>query len=127
MRWYITCIKNYAKFSGRASCKEFWFFLLFDLILICIAVALDNVFVNALAGGAFSFSYTNAGYVFWIYALFSCIPTLGVGVRRLHDTGRKGIWILVNLIPYLGTLIFLILAAGKSQLGENKYGSYSGV
>lgn len=89
---------------------------------MCIAVILDNIFVNVRAGGTFSFSYKNVGYVYWIYALFSCIPTISVGVRRLHDTGKKGLWMLINLIPYLGTLIFLFLATGKSQPGENKYG-----
>lgn len=122
MKWYIIGIKKYAKFSGRSSYREFWYFFLFNAVFSVTAILLDNAAVYLLGDGAFCFSYKNAGWITWAYGLFSCIPGLSMSVRRLHDLGKSGFWLLLNLIPYLGTLIFLFIMTGKAQPGENRYG-----
>ncbi len=56
------------------------------------------------------------------YWMFILIPTLAVAVRRLHDTGRSGWWMLLNLLPGLGTLILLVFFVFESEEGTNEYG-----
>lgn len=58
-----------------------------------------------------------------LYSLFILIPSLAVAVRRLHDTGRSGWWILIGLIPIIGAIILILFDCQDSQENENKYGS----
>jgi len=115
MKWYLKVLKQYADFSGRARRKEYWMFVLFNLIFIIVASILDNVLgttVGVLPYGAFYFLY--------ILAVF--IPSLAVGVRRLHDTGKSGWMILIGLIPIIGTIWLLVFMLIDSNPGENQYG-----
>lgn len=109
MEWYLTVLKKYADFSGRARRKEYWLFNLFNFIII---VAL--VFVEGLVGGP--------GVLAMIYILAMLIPGFSVSVRRLHDTDRSGWWILLVLIPLLGEIALLVLMLLDSQEGTNQYG-----
>ena len=109
MNWYITVLKKYAVFSGRARRKEYWMFILFNLIF---AFALS--FIEALAGGP--------GILSSLYTLAVLIPGIAVAVRRLHDTNRSGWWLLINLVPLIGAIILLVFMVSDSQLGENQYG-----
>jgi len=109
MNWYIEVLKKYAVFSGRARRKEYWMFVLFNVI---ISVVLS--FVEGLVG--------SAGVIGILYSLAVLVPGLAVSVRRLHDTGRSGWWVLINLIPLVGLIVFIVFAAQDSQAGENQYG-----
>lgn len=108
MNWYIDVIKNYAVFSGRARRKEYWMFMLFNLL---ISFALG--FIEGFLGGP--------GILSLIYTLAILIPSLAVTVRRLHDTGRSGWWVLISIVPILG-IILLIFMLLDSQPNENEYG-----
>lgn len=109
MKWYIKVLTNYFQFNGRARRTEYWMFTLFSFI-----IALLLSFVQ---------SFLNLGELLtWIYSLFVFIPSLAVGVRRLHDTGKSGWWILINLIPIIGAIIFIIFACMDSDYGDNEYG-----
>ena len=110
MSWYLTVLKKYAVFSGRARRMEYWMFFLFNTI---IAFVLG--FVEGLAGGP--------GVLGSLYGLVVLIPGLAVSVRRLHDTNRSGWWLLIGLIPLIGTIILLVFMVQEGHPGENQYGS----
>ncbi len=104
MNWYIEVLKKYAVFSGRARRKEFWFFVLFNLLASIILVVID-VFL-----GTFN-QETGSGLLGSIYALGVFIPYLAVTVRRLHDTNRSGWWIMMPLatIILVGILAAIVI------------------
>ena len=115
MSWYLQVLKQYAVFSGRARRKEYWMFCLFNLI---IAFILN--FINGAAGLASeSTEYYPLGE---LYSLAVLIPAIAVAIRRLHDTGRSGWWLLIGLIPLLGALVILVFMVLDGEQGENKYG-----
>jgi uncharacterized membrane protein YhaH (DUF805 family) len=112
MNWFLAALKKYAVFSGRARRSEYWYFALFYLLIyIALAVA-DNV-MNA--GASF-------GLLSGIFSLAMLIPSLSVGVRRLHDTDRSGWWLLIALVPVLGAIALIAFAVQDSQPGENRFG-----
>jgi uncharacterized membrane protein YhaH (DUF805 family) len=115
MNWYFKVLRNYAVFSGRARRKEYWYFILFNIIIIMLLTNLDNVV------WLFSQRY-EIGLFSSIYSLAVFIPSLAVLVRRLHDTGRSAWWLLLALIPIIGTIVLLIFAMLDSDQGVNEYG-----
>lgn len=115
MDWYLKVLRQYADFSGRARRKEYWMFFLFNFIFAFAAMILDNLLGISLEAGY--------GPLYGLYALALLIPSIAVTVRRLHDTGKSGLMILVSLIPLIGGIWLLILLATEGNLGENKYGA----
>jgi uncharacterized membrane protein YhaH (DUF805 family) len=115
MNWYLQALKKYADFSGRARRKEYWFFILFYLIILIVLMIIDG-FVGTQMGGA------GVGILTCIYALGMLIPALAVTVRRLHDTGRSGWWILIQFVPLVGSIVLLIFLLIDSQPVQNAYG-----
>ena len=109
MSWYFEVLKKYAVFSGRARRKEYWMFALFNFHHQPRAYAYRSV-----AG--------IAGVLSGIYSLAVLIPYLALTVRRLHDTGRSGWWLLVVLIPLIGVIVLLVFMVLDSQPEENRYG-----
>jgi uncharacterized membrane protein YhaH (DUF805 family) len=109
MNWYIQVMNQYAVFNGRSRRCEYWYFVLINII-ISFAIFI----VNALVG--------LYGILGIIYTLGVFIPSLAVAVRRLHDTGRSGWYILLVLIPLIGTIILIAFMAEDSERGENEYG-----
>ncbi|ALJ05349.1 hypothetical protein APS56_09515 [Pseudalgibacter alginicilyticus] len=104
MNWYLKVLKQYADFKGRARRKEYWMFFLFNIIIsygiIFLSIGIDIPSLSILSS---------------IYSLVVLIPGLAVGVRRMHDVGKSG-WFL--LIPIYN----LILACTDSEAGTNKWG-----
>jgi uncharacterized membrane protein YhaH (DUF805 family) len=115
MNWYLQALKKYADFSGRARRKEYWFFVLFYVIILIVLMIIDG-FVGTQMGGA------GVGILTCIYALGMLIPALAVTVRRLHDTGRSGWWILIQFVPLVGSIVLLIFLLIEGQPGQNAYG-----
>jgi len=116
MNWYIKVLKEYANFNGRARRKEYWMFVLFNFIFCIVAMILDNIFGT-------TFSILPYGFVYLLYCLAVLIPGLAVAVRRLHDIGKSGWYILVSLIPIAGGIWLLVLLCTDSNMGENEYGA----
>ncbi|MDO9168600.1 MAG: DUF805 domain-containing protein [Methylobacter sp.] len=116
MNWYLDVLKKYAVFNGRARRKEYWFFFLFNIIISMILSAIDGL------TGSFN-PETGVGLLGGIYTIAVLIPSIAVSVRRLHDTGRSGWWLLVGLIPLIGTLICFIFMVQDSESSENEYGA----
>lgn len=115
MNWYFEVLKKYAVFSGRSRRKEYWFFVLFNIIVSIILAVIDGV------TGTLD-PESGMGILGLIYTLAVLIPALAVSVRRLHDTGRSGWWLLILLIPLIGTIVILIFMVQDSKPEENQYG-----
>jgi uncharacterized membrane protein YhaH (DUF805 family) len=116
----LTVFRKYAVFSGRAQRAEYWYFYLFNIIISIILGILGKII------GVFNLTIGTAGnevnILSAIYSLAVLIPGLAVSVRRLHDVGKSGWMILINLIPLIGTIWYLILMIRDSVPGENEYG-----
>lgn len=108
--------EKYARFTGRARRREYWYFILFFAIGMFVLGLLDGLF--GLADEEMEF-----GPLAVLGFVIAFIPSLAVQVRRLHDTNRSGWWILLNLIPLLGPLVLLVFMVLDSQPGENRYGA----
>ncbi len=115
MEWYLSVLKKYADFKGRARRKEYWMFTLFNLIVAIVAMLLDNW----LGLASKSLGY---GPIYGIYSLAVLIPSLAVSVRRLHDVGKSGWMLLVALIPLIGAIWLLVLFVTEGKHGSNQYG-----
>ena len=118
MEWYLKAVRNYVNFQGRAQRKEYWFYLLF-YILFAIAVVLVESFLGL---SDLSDPEKGTGPLYAIYTLAFLLPSIAVAVRRLHDIGRTGWWLLLALIPLVGAIVLLIFYCLDSQPGDNKYG-----
>lgn len=109
MDWYLKVIKNYVGFTGRARRKEYWMYCLFYIIIAIVIGVVERV-----AGMGTMLSS--------LYSLALLLPSIAVSIRRMHDTGRSGWWVLINLIPILGWLIFLFFTVQDSEPGSNDWG-----
>jgi uncharacterized membrane protein YhaH (DUF805 family) len=102
MNWYLDAWKNYVNFQGRARRKAYWMFVLFNIIALVIL---------SLIEGALGLSGQNG------YGILTALA-----VRRLHDTGRSGWWILIGLVPLIGPIVLIVFYVTDSQPGTNQYG-----
>jgi uncharacterized membrane protein YhaH (DUF805 family) len=116
MNWYLSVLKRYVDFNGRARRKEFWMFTLISVIIGAILTILDNIIGTTYGDRATS------GVLASLYNLAVLLPTLGVGVRRLHDTGRSGWWILIGLVPLVGLILLIVWYATEGAAGPNQHG-----
>lgn len=114
MNWYLEVLKKYAVFNGRARRKEYWMFVLGNLIVAIIASVLDAVIFGTQMG--------MPGPLYFIYMLAVLVPGLAVSVRRLHDVGKSGWFILIAFIPIVGAIWLLVLMCLDGQPGDNPYG-----
>jgi uncharacterized membrane protein YhaH (DUF805 family) len=115
LSWYLEALKKYAVFSGRSRRKEYWYFVLFNIIVGIVLASIDALL------GTFS-SSSNIGLLSGIYSLAILIPSLAVTVRRLHDIDRSGWWILIGLVPLIGGIVLLVFALLDGMPGSNRYG-----
>ena len=107
MEWYIKVMKNYAVFEGRASRQEYWMFYLFNFIIsFCLGICIG--FLNVI-------TKTDQTILGNIYTLATILPSIAVGIRRMHDTDRNGWW---GIVPIMG----LVYSIEAGQSGPNKYG-----
>ena len=118
MKWYEyytdVVIKKFFCFEGRARRKEFWMFILCNAIVAAILGALDSVIGVKIAN--------SIGILVLIYDLAILLPSLGVCVRRLHDIGKSGWWVLISLIPLVGAIWLIVLFCKEGVKGDNEYG-----
>jgi uncharacterized membrane protein YhaH (DUF805 family) len=108
MNWYVKVLQNFANFNGRARRKEYWMFVLFNIIFGIVAQVIDGALGLRMHGLPY-------GWIYIIYSLAMLIPGIAVGVRRMHDVGKSG-WYL--LIPIYN----LVLACTEGTHGDNEYG-----
>ena len=98
MQWFKKALYNYADFSGRAHRTEFWYFMLFYILLMIAASFVDGILGTVFWNG-------RAGLFSLGTQLVLLVPYLAVGTRRLHDTDRSGWWLLLHFVPLLGLVL----------------------
>jgi len=116
MSYFLDALAKYAVFTGRSRRSQYWFFVLFTF-LIGVALFAAGMYVAKITGGP----PTLAEYLLDFFSLLIFLPSLAVSVRRLHDIGMNGWWVLLNLVPLVG-LVLLVLFCQDSQAGNNRYG-----
>ena len=107
--WKRVVVERFAVFSGRAGRAEFWWFILATFIVSLVLGLLSRASVMFLV-------------LYVVYGLAVLIPYLAVSIRRLHDTGRTGWWLLIGLVPVAGVVILVIFYATDGEPGPNTYG-----
>ena len=109
---------KYAQFNGRAGRPEFWLFVLVNFVISMVFYILT--IVAATAGSSTLALVFNL--VLLVYGFATLVPTIAVGVRRLHDIGKEGVWFCINFIPLVGGLWYLYLCAQEGERTENRFG-----
>lgn len=103
-----SCLNQYVGFYGRAPRSEYWWFMLFQVIVAVATMIIDGIlgtmFINVLA------------------SLALLLPTLAVTIRRLHDTDRSGWWIFIALVPLIGFIVLLVFYLQRGTEGQNSHG-----
>lgn len=113
-------LSNYATFSGRASRPEFWWWILAIFLFGILTQLLDAFIFTPMLG--FEPGDENAGQpLSTIFSLAILLPAIAVAARRMHDMGKSGWWLLLNLIPVIGGLILLWFYTRPSE-GPNDWG-----
>ena len=115
MSWFVAALKKYAVFGGRSRRKEYWYFVLFSLIISVVLTIIDGA-IGTLD------SSTGLGLLSGIFTLAILIPSIAVSVRRLHDIDRTGWWFLISFVPLIGTIVLLVFAVQEGTPGSNRYG-----
>lgn len=116
MQWYLGVLKQYANFSGRARRKELWMFALFNVVIAAVLLILNAAVSKGSVSGPF--------YILLVlYYLAVLLPSIAVGVRRLHDTNRSGFWILISLVPIVGSIVLLVFYLLPGDAGANSHGA----
>ena len=115
---YKAVLNKYADFTGRARRSEYWYFVLAN-ILIYFVLAFIGGFIGGASGSetAAVLSMIPVG----IFALAILVPSIAVAVRRLHDAGKSGWWLLISLIPF-GGIVLIVFYCLDSEPGANKWG-----
>ena len=120
MEWYLKVMRdNYANFSGRARRKEYWMFTLFFMLFLLVPSFIFGVLIGMFP------NYTvliSGGIILVALYFIHLVPALAVTVRRLHDIGRTGWWILISFIPIIGTLVLLFWHCSDGEKNTNIYG-----
>ncbi len=108
--WKTVVLQRYAKFDGRAGRAEFWWFVLANFLIYIVLAILMNV--------------ASIFFVLYIvYAIGTIIPSIGVAIRRLHDTNKSGWFLLIGLIPFVGVIILIVFYATEGTSGPNDHGA----
>jgi uncharacterized membrane protein YhaH (DUF805 family) len=117
MNWYLGVLKDkYTAFEGRAGRREFWRFVLYQSVILVLLSLVDY------AIGTFSLDL-RIGLLGGFYGMVVMLPSIAMAVRRLHDTGRSGWWLLAGLVPLAGEAVLFLFYLLKGQAGENRYGA----
>ena len=106
-----TVFGKYATFSGRAVRSEYWFWVLFTVIVLIV--------LNLIQ---FTVSETGGSVLQLLFELATIIPSIAVACRRLHDTDRSGWWQLLAFIPIVGFIILLVWYCQPGTQGANRFG-----
>lgn len=116
MNWFLAALGKYADLYGRAQRAEYWYFVLFYLLIYLGLMIVDGL------TGTFSESM-GLGLTSGLFTLAMLLPSIAVGVRRLHDTDRSGWWLLLGIIPLIGAIVLLVFAVQDGTPGVNRYGA----
>jgi uncharacterized membrane protein YhaH (DUF805 family) len=115
MNWYVEALKKYADFDGRSRRKEYWYFMLFNSLVVILFTVVDFVTGTLLLDAG-------AGMLSGLYGLAVMIPSTAVLIRRLHDTDRSGWWLFIAFVPLIGAITLFVFTIQDSDAGPNQYG-----
>lgn len=110
MNYFFDAFKNMTNFNGVATRKQFWMYKLFfflGLLLILFIAGFIAGFINPTISDLDAHYLTNSIIIIWFIG--NLLPNIAISVRRLHDLNLRGWWILLELIPYIGALILLVI------------------
>ena len=113
INWYFEALRKYAVFTGRSRRKEYWSFELCNGLIVFPLLVID-ISIRTIK--------TGIPLLVELYALGVLLPQVAGSIRRLHDTGRSGWWLLIALVPLFGPISLLIFMLENSQPGDNRYG-----
>lgn len=109
INWYLKVVRdNYVNFSGRARRSEYWYFVLCNFLISIVLGIIGYVL--------------GLSFISNIYGLALLLPSLAVSVRRLHDVNKSGWFLLISLIPLIGTIWLIVVLATEGNRGSNQYG-----
>ncbi|MDB5045812.1 MAG: hypothetical protein JWQ08_1862 [Deinococcus sp.] len=117
MNDFLTAFNKYSEVSGRSRRREYWMYTLVATVIAVVLDFFDRAFDLKLGHGEAA-----VGMVGSIFSLITLIPTVTLGIRRLHDTGRSGWWVFIVLIPVAGWIAYFIFSITDSQPGANTWG-----
>lgn len=122
MEWYVEVLRKYAVFDGRARRKEYWMYALVSTLIYIVYMIVAGLALALIGhsdnGAAALLIMAPLG----LYLMAVIVPGLAVTVRRLHDTGRSGWWILISFVPFVGGIILLVFMCLDSEPGPNLHG-----
>ena len=110
MNEYLAMWKNYFNFTGRTTVRGYWMAVLFNAIIGILLGVLSNV-------------SNMFGVLSMIYGIAALIPGIALGVRRLHDTNRSGLWTFIALVPLVGPILLIVWYCLKSVDEGNRFGT----
>ena len=102
---YLSALRSYAVFYGRARRREFW---MFTVVNIVVTIALQLVVKSPVP--------------YLVYSLGVTVPTLAVTVRRLHDTSHSAWWLLIGVVPIVGQVVLFVLLVSRGEDSANRFG-----
>lgn len=116
MKWFLKVWRNYINFDGRARRTEYWMFALFNFLIISALLLLGGFLAESDVDPMAAF------IPYYLYFFAALVPSLAVTVRRLHDVGKSGWFLLISLIPLVGAIWLLVLYVTEGDPGPNAYG-----
>ncbi len=120
MKYFLDAFRKWNDFKGRATQKEFWVFFGIDFTITLIVKVFQQSYIDH---GSPSDLFSLLLIIpISMYVLIAFIPRISITIRRLHDTGKSGLWLLLLFIPFLGWLALLVFLLMPSQNEENKWG-----
>ena len=121
--------RQYATFQGRARRSEYWYFVLFNVLvyglMFVVSTLLLSTGVTGRTTGGLNSAVGGMGLLYILYGIYSLgtiIPGLALLCRRLHDIGRAGSYMLFAFIPFVGLIFLLIWVLQEGEAGPNRYG-----
>lgn len=117
MDWMLMPLRRYAEFSGRSRRKEYWMFVLGCLIAAVVIGIVEGILgINQMVGGVY-------GPITTLFGLGLIVPGIAVQVRRFHDQDKSGWFVLLGLIPFIGSIAVIVFMCLEGTKGENRFGA----
>jgi uncharacterized membrane protein YhaH (DUF805 family) len=116
MEWMLMPLRRYAEFSGRSQRKEYWMYALGLWIAVIVLSIIEGIVgLSGMVGGVY-------GPLVTLVLLGTLIPNIAVAIRRLHDIDKSGWWLLISLVPLVGSLVLLYFFVSDGTPGPNQFG-----
>lgn len=110
-------VQLWLSFQGRATRSDYWLRTFLPILVISIVLSIVATVASA------EDQLSPAMFVYLAFSIFSIWPSIAVSVKRLHDRDQSGWWILIGLIPIIGSIyLFIVVGCLRGTVGENRFG-----